>query len=292
MQNLPLVTVICLCYNHEKFVKEALNSVLNQTYPNIELIIVDDNSKDLSVVEINEWINENPNFKLMLNDTNKGNTKSFNKALSLANGDYIIDLAADDILLPDCVAKQIKTFQNSIEKKLGIVYGNMNLIDESSSFISIYYKENEHPESGNIYNMIISRSTKICSVSSMIKKSVFDEIGGYDETLAYEDLDFWLRTSTEYSFQYIPDILVQKRELSTSLSAHYSKRNNKLTHNLHYTTLRIFEKMLKMNTKKEHFAIMRNRIHFEMIKFLVAREYILFLKLCKIEIIAWCKSWS
>lgn len=118
MQNSPLVTVICLCYNHEKFVVEALNSVLNQNYQNIELIITDDCSNDNSKKVITDWLQDYPAVQFISSKINLGNTKTFNKALQFSKGEYIIDLAADDVLLKDCVERQINAFLNSTKKIL------------------------------------------------------------------------------------------------------------------------------------------------------------------------------
>ena len=71
----PLVSIICLCYNHEKFVPLALQSVIDQTYPNIELIIVDDCSNDGSSTAIKEWLRQHPEIVFIENTSNKGNTK-------------------------------------------------------------------------------------------------------------------------------------------------------------------------------------------------------------------------
>src|ERR1700749_5034941 len=98
MQNKSLVTVICLCYNHENFVTESLFSVMNQDYAFVELIIVDDCSTDNSKNIIKKWLLDYPEVRFISNEINLGNTKSFNKALQFAKGDYIIDLAADDVL--------------------------------------------------------------------------------------------------------------------------------------------------------------------------------------------------
>ena len=177
MQNFPLVSVICLSYNHEVYVVEALNSVINQTYPNIELFIADDCSSDHSVGVIQDWLQHHPNVYFLANEKNLGNTKTFNQLAKKAKGEFIIDLAADDILLPNCIEKQVTIFQNSKYENLGIVYGNLIEIDENGNFIRNYYTEEDHPESGNIYKMVIGRTTKICSVSSMVKKSVFEKLG-------------------------------------------------------------------------------------------------------------------
>ena len=139
MQNKSLVTVICLCYNHENFVTESLFSVMNQDYAFVELIIVDDCSTDNSKNIIKKWLLDYPEVRFISNEINLGNTKSFNKALQCAKGDYIIDLAADDVLLPNCISLQVKAFENSAFKNLGIVYGNAELINEKGDFESYYF---------------------------------------------------------------------------------------------------------------------------------------------------------
>lgn len=279
MQNFPLVSVICLSYNHEAYVVEALNSVINQTYPNIELLIADDCSSDHSVGVIQDWLQNHPNIYFSANEKNLGNTKTFNQLAKKAKGEFIIDLAADDVLLPDCIEKQVTTFQNSKYENLGIVYGNLIEIDENGNFIRNYYTEEDHPESGDIYKMVIGRTTKICSVSSMVKKSVFEKLGYYDENLAYEDLDLWVRASRVYEFEYIDAFLVKKRELSTSLSAFFTQRNNKKTKCLHESSLAILKKAYALNQTKDEYKALLGRIQFEFYKFLKSRNYLLLFQL-------------
>jgi glycosyltransferase involved in cell wall biosynthesis len=279
MQNFPLVSVICLSYNHEAYVVEALNSVINQTYPNIELLIADDYSTDHSVGKIQDWLKNHPNVFFLANEKNLGNTKTFNQLAKKARGEFIIDLAADDILLPNCIEKQVNAFQNSNYKNLGIVYGNLVEINENGNFIRNYYTEEDHPESGNIYKMVIGRTTKICSVSSMVKKTVFEKLGYYDENLAYEDLDLWVRASRVYEFEYITDFLVQKRELATSLSSFFTQRNNKKTKRLHESSLAILKKAYDLNQTKDEFKALLGRIRFEFYKFLKSRNYLLVFQL-------------
>ena len=284
MQNFPLVSVICLSYNHEAYVVETLNSVINQTYPNIELLIADDFSSDNSVNVINNWLENHPKTHFLSNEKNIGNTKTFNKLAKIAKGDFIVDLAADDLLLPNCIAKQVETFQNSNYKNLAVVYGNLIEIDENDTFIRNYYTEVDDPKSGDIYKMVIGRATKICSVSSMIKKSVFEKLGYYDESLAYEDLDLWVRASRTYEFEYIPEFLVKKRELSTSMSSFFTKTNNAKTKRLHQSSLVILKKAFRLNkTKEEHKALL-GRTRFEFFKFLKSKNYKLLLELLLLEL--------
>lgn len=279
MQNLPLVTVICISYNHESFIEEALNSVLNQTYPNVELIITDDGSSDDSQKVIKNWLLKHPAIRFIPNFENIGNTKTFNNAVQFAQGDYIIDLAADDILLEHCIMSQVSTFLHSTFKNLGIVYGNIIQFDENGDYPNPYYTDKDKPESGNIYPMVISERVKICSVGSMVKKEVFETVGFYDESLAYEDLDLWIRASRVFDFEYIPEILVKKRELTNSISAQFQLKHNKRSKIFQHSTLQMLEKAFRLNTNKTEHKLLLNRIKNELIKAIYIRNFYIFPKL-------------
>lgn len=262
MQNSALVTVICSCYNHARFVAESIQSVLNQSHNNIQLIVVDDCSADDSVSVIENYIAVFPQIIFIKNETNLGITKSFNNAAKFAKGDYIVDLAADDVLLPHCIAVQLETFNNSKFNNLAIVYGNAELISEKGTHISYYFdvdsnlKTIEKRPTGNLYSEIISPETIICSVSAMIKKSVFNELNGYDEKISYEDLDFWIRVSRQYNIDFIDLVLVQKRIVSTSLHSSFSipKNNNGLS------TYLILQNAFSLNQTKNEHRILSKRV--------------------------------
>jgi glycosyltransferase involved in cell wall biosynthesis len=262
MSKVPLVTVICSCFNHEAYISHSLDSVLNQTYKNIELIIVDDNSTDASLLKISKWLGNNPNVNFIKNPVNIGITKSFNNAMQQANGKYYIDLAGDDTLLPNCVEKLIAVFLDKNDDNLAIVYGNAAGIDEKGKFISAFF-ENERLSkikdavSTNFYNHLLACSDYMCSVSAMYRKDIFDAVNGYDEKLSFEDLDFWLRVTHKYKIQFIDAIVVEKRFLENSLGngfyikTDYSKK-------LHMSFYIILEKAYYLNkNKKEHYALLQ-----------------------------------
>ena len=267
MQEKPLVTIICLSYNHEKFVVESLNSVMNQNYSSIELIIIDDCSSDNSKSVIEKWLLDNPTIHFIANSSNLGNTKSVNNALKIAKGDFIIDLAADDVLLPNGIELQVEAFQNSNYQNLGIVYGNADLIDEKGSFVSHFFSINENGnviekrKTGDIYESVLKTGNSICSVSTMIKKSVFDELNGYDESLAYEDLDLWIRASRKYEFDFIDSVLIKKRIVTNSLGSQFFKRNHKINN----STYQILTKAMRLNKSKSEDLALQKRVHYEII---------------------------
>lgn len=290
MQNSPLVSIICMCYNHEKYVVESLNSVLNQSYKNIQLIITNDSSRDDSDKKIKTWLLNYPDVIYIKNSINLGNTKTFNKALKPAKGDYIIDLAADDILLEDCIEKQLNAFLNPKFDNVGIVYGNVELISENNTHNGYYYPVNsnkeaiEKPASGDIYLSMLSQNSKICSVSAMIKKTVLDRLNGYDENLEYEDLDLWIRASRYYNFEFIDRILVQKRELENSLGSQFFKKLNSRTQKINRSTYLVIKKAVALNeTRLENKALLK-RLHFEMDKSFKTYDFILLLKYIPLEI--------
>lgn len=299
MQENPLVTVICLCYNHSEFIVESLNSVINQKYKNIELIIVDDCSTDDSKNTIQNWLVEHPTITFIANEINLGNTKSFNNALKFAKGDYIIDLAADDVLLPDCVALQINAFKNSPCKNLGIVYGNAELISEKGVFDSYYFPVDAQKKTlqkritGDVYLSVLSGGNSLCSVSSMAKKSVFENLKGYDETLAYEDLDFWIRTSRNYEFDFIDEILIQKRMVTNSLGSDFFKKNHSKAKKINRSTYLILKKAIHLNQTKAEDLALQKRVHFEIILCWKNKNYdLLFRNLSLRALLSWRKNFK
>lgn len=290
MQDNPLVTIICLCYNQEEYVLESLFSVVNQNYAAVELIIVDDCSSDNSKAVIENWLHDFPKIQFIANEVNLGSTKSFNKALKKANGEFIIDLAADDILVPNCVTSQINAFKNTTYKNLAVVYGNAELISEKGIFKSYYFPVDHFKKvlkprvTGDIYESVLSGGDCMCSVSSMVKKSAFDHLNGYDETLSYEDLDLWIRTSRIYDFDFIDEILIQKRTVDNSLGTHFYMKNDARARKINQSTYLILKNAIRLNkTKKEDKALLK-RIHFEIILNNKTANYTLLLKYILLEI--------
>lgn len=277
MQEDIWVTVICSCYNHSSFVAESLKSVLNQSHKNIQLIVVDDFSSDNSVEVIKNFIEDFPQIIFIKNTNNLGVTKSFNNVMKFAKGEFIIDLAADDILLANCVQTQLEAFNTSKLKNLAIVYGNAEFISEKGTHISYYFDVdfnfktiNKRPF-GDLYAEVISDKTVICSVTAMVKKSVFDALNGYDENLTYEDFDFWIRVSRIYNIDFIDTVLVQKRMVPNSLHSNFIKQNNK--HG--YSTNLILKKAFSLNKSKKEHRILLKRINLEIKIALKTKNYFL-----------------
>jgi len=280
------VTVICSCFNHEKYLVESIKSVLQQSYKNIQLIVVDDCSTDNSVEVIENFIKNFPQIIFIKNKSNLGLTKSVTNAMHYAKGDYFIDLAADDLLLPNCIEIQLNTYKNSQYKNLAIVYGNAELITEGGNHSSYYFDVDESLKtkpkrpSGDIYSNVISFETTICSVSAMYNKTIFDRLNGYDSQLSYEDFDYWIRASRAYNIEFVDEIVVQKRIVPNSLQTTLYAKNNSNSK----STFLILKKAYHLNrTKKEHF-ILRKRVNFEIINAYRNQNYILMFQNCWLRV--------
>lgn len=278
----PLVSIICLCYNHERFIHEALDSVINQTYNNIEKIIIDDASSDNSVSIINEYIKIHPEFKFLALKKNAGNCTAFNKGLSLAKGEYVIDFATDDVLVKERVALQIETFEK-LDNSYGVVFTDAVYIDENSKFFGYHYKmskmtktsniqhttyNKQYPSSnirqpvpsGDVYKEILERYF-ICPPTMMIRKQVLDDMGGYDEKLAYEDFDFWVRSARNYKYYYLDKALTYRRIVSDSHSVKFTKAGDD---RMIRSTYLVCKNAFELNRNKIENKALAKRVRYEM----------------------------
>lgn len=255
----PLVTVICLCYNHARFVKEAILSVLNQSYPAIQLIVVDDASTDDSVTVIKKLQTEHPPFETLFIENNIGSCRAFNRALQLAKGDYLIDLSADDVLMPNRVEEGVRILMEA-----GVDYGaqfsDAEIIDELGKHMGFHSDKFPHDTipQGNIYKEFINRYF-ICPPSVMFTRTLMDEVNGYDEDLLYEDFDLYIRSSRKFKYIYTPSVLVKRRITANALSANqftFFSRHSK-------STFKVCEKILTLNRNSAEQHALASRIQYE-----------------------------
>jgi glycosyltransferase involved in cell wall biosynthesis len=130
---------LCFVITRLAFVEAALDSVINQTYNDIELIVIDDGSTDGSPKIIKRWIANHPETTLLINATNLGYCKTFNKAYKISKGEYVIDLAADDILLPDRVEVGIKRIYRKLDQDYGVTFSDAEHVDEQGTLLRLTF---------------------------------------------------------------------------------------------------------------------------------------------------------
>ncbi|RSK34539.1 glycosyltransferase family 2 protein [Hymenobacter metallilatus] len=213
--NLPLVTIVALCYNHARFLETALESIRAQTYPHLEVFLVDDASTDGSPEILRRYAAAYPSWHLRLLPHNSGNCQAFNSAFREAKGDFIIDFATDDVLLPERVAQQVAAFA-AAGPRCGMVYSDAELIDEEGHHVRYHFRRDARgqlhprPASGPVFAEVLARYF-ISTPTMLMRRATLAQLGGYDETLAYEDFDFWVRASRDWDFQFLDLVTTQKR---------------------------------------------------------------------------------
>ncbi len=226
--NTPLVTIGILSYNYSQFIEDTLNSLLLQTYKNIELIITDDCSTDNSVSIIKEWVKKN-NVKclLFIEKNNKGIPTCCNTIIKHSTGKYLALFASDDIMNPERIEKQVNEME-AVGSEYAFCFSNVELINEMGEGMGFFYKSDKliGIHEGNTFRNYLVNSFKIPAPSLLFRKEIFNIIGLYDERLSTEDIDMYFRILPYYKIKYCNYIGVKYRVKENPLQAFVKKYNN------------------------------------------------------------------
>lgn len=200
----PLVSIIVPSYNHEKYITQCIESIINQTYKNFELIVIDDGSKDNSV-EILKDLQLKYEFKLFLQE-NHGTAHTINRGIKeFSSGEYITFCASDDYWVEDKLEKQVNYLKK--HQQIPMCYGKCIYIDENGSEIPKYTKvKNRKLKGGNIFEDILLFKLHP-PVNYLFRKEIFVEVGFYDENLKAEDFDMNLRIANKYAIGFIDNYI-------------------------------------------------------------------------------------
>jgi glycosyltransferase involved in cell wall biosynthesis len=203
--NLPKVSVIIPNYNYANYISRTIDSVLAQTYKNLEIIVIDDGSKDDSLK-----ILENYGDKVtVLKQKNQGVSRARNNGAAKSNGEYIAFLDADDIWLPDKLTTQMQRFFE--DSDVGLVHCSMNFINQNDE----YCGENHNGMEGNIAEEFLRFEKGVvvgAGSTGVVSRKIFDELGGFDERLSTAaDWDFCYRLATKYKLGFVREPLVLYR---------------------------------------------------------------------------------
>lgn len=199
----PLVSIVLTSYNQPELLEKAFHSLINQTYKNIEIIIVDDYSTDAgNRLLIENFKAEFPGKVLSFyQNQNVGIPKNKNTGFRLANGEYITYLDGDDTYYDNKISCEIEVF--SKHPDVDVVYSNFDIKDLNGKVLSIWATKT--PAQGYIFKDIILHNFPDCHThrNEMFKRNVLTDLNFYDEQLTmYEDLDLMLRYSQKYKVAY------------------------------------------------------------------------------------------
>ena len=234
--NKPLVSVIIPNYNYANYLREAIDSVLNQTYQNIETIVVDDGSKDNSRDVLESYGKE---IKAIFQQ-NQGVSAARNNGTAESKGDYLAFLDADDVWLSKKIEKQIEKFAE--DKELGLVHVGVEEINDKGDFLNERIDGMEGWVADEL--LLFRRSVYLGGCSGMmIPRKVFDEIGGFDLQLGTSaDWDLCYQVGSRHRFGFVPDILMKYRIHSSNMHSNIAPMEREM--------LIGYEKAFKINDEK------------------------------------------
>lgn len=206
-----LVSIILPVYNGEKYLSQSIESCLNQTHRNIELIIVNDCSTDNTLSIIETYKKQDSRIRIINNIENKKLPVSLNIGHKLAKGNFLTWTSDDNIYLPSAIEVMV---YNLIDQKVDFVYANFIQINSSGE--KLRYFELDKPEEILWKNIV--------GACFMYSQKLFQENIGYDKTLfMIEDYDFWLRAFMKFKFFHIKTFLYKYRIHNSSLTKQISK---------------------------------------------------------------------
>lgn len=188
----PLVTVIIASYNHGPYIEQSILSVLNQTYPHIELLVIDDGSSDDSVERI-QRLQAQHGFDFRV-QRNKGLTQTLNDAIARAKGELIAPFGSDDIMMPDRIAIQVQYMADKPE--VGICAGNIELIDAQGELFPEARQRRDVPfRRLDFEDMFLERKPYPPAPTLLIRREALQKVGGFDPDVRLEDLMIELKVT-------------------------------------------------------------------------------------------------
>jgi len=209
----PIVSVVVPAYNRAHTVGRAILSVLNQTYQNLELIVVDDGSVDETGRAIKQFTD--PRLRYLRHEKNCGGAAARNTGIRAARGTYVAFLDSDDEWLPEKLAREMAAFQ-AASPAVGLVYCGKALHDEGTGRV---VKVRMPTLQGDVYKKLLAWDFIGSSSRVTVRKETLDSVGGFDEHLkTCHDWDLYLRVARVSRIAFVPDILVKRYLHSGQLS--------------------------------------------------------------------------
>lgn len=214
MSQPPLVSVVIASYNHGPYIEQSILSVLGQTYPNIELLVVDDGSTDDSVERIAR-LQAEYGFDFRTQQ-NQGLTRTLNGAIARTKGGLIVSFGSDDIMFPERIATQVAYMADKPE--VGICAGNMELIDSNGELMPENRQHRDLPfRRLNFDEMFMGLKPFPPAPTLMLRREALDKVGGFDPEIPLEDLYIELKiTHAGYYIDVLNVVMAQYRQHATN----------------------------------------------------------------------------
>lgn len=222
--NIPLVSILIPYYNHNNFIQYTLNSILEDTYQNKEIIIINDGSTIKDDSNITKWIDKHKskiNIKYM-SRKNLGVTKTLNELISLSSGKYILLCASDDYLINDTISHRISILEKNPSKLMllsdAIVVDNNNNKLYDSSLSGLYNANLDKYTKDDGLKEEIIKNWSVAGATHLINKELYNKVGLYNENMIVEDFDFFLRVVAKNYILFYNQKVSAYRQHDTNVS--------------------------------------------------------------------------
>lgn len=215
IQEQPLVSVIIASYNHAPYIEASINSVLAQTYPNIELLVVDDGSADGSAQLLRE-LSARHGFELVVQE-NKGLSRTLNESVARCNGSLVVPFGSDDVMFAHRIATQVAYMQGKPE--VGICSANIEIIDSTGKVMCEreQRKRNEPFRRLDFDDMFLDRKPGPTAATLMFRREALETVGGFNPEIRLEDVYIELAvTRAGYFIDVLGEPLSQYRKHPTN----------------------------------------------------------------------------
>jgi glycosyltransferase involved in cell wall biosynthesis len=217
MSEQPLVSVVIATYNMGQYLPLAIDSVLNQTWSNLEVVVIDDGSQDDTREQMTRY-EEDTRVRYFPTE-NRGQPRAKNRGLQESKGDFIAFCDADDLWQPHKLKVQIPYFENP---EVGVVYSEVSYIDQHGDPVDKEIPYERH--SGAVTEKLVIKNF-VPFGTAVIRKACIDKDGTFDESLPMGiDWDLWLRYSMNWQFQYVPEATYTYRIWPGQMSKNYIGR--------------------------------------------------------------------
>lgn len=227
INNLPLVSIIVVTYNSSTYILETLESIKNQTYSNLELIITDDCSTDTTILAINIWLESNKTIKkvtkVITSSINTGAPENCNRGFKFASGKWVKTISGDDTLEINCIEKFVNFVNNN---HCEIVFSKVNLLKGDRKIKNISNTSFFNLNSKDQLKKILSNESYLFAPAFFIKKDLISRLNGFDTKYKIiEDLPFWIKLGlNNINFFLIDHYLVNYRINESNISRSNSSR--------------------------------------------------------------------
>lgn len=234
----PLVSVVMPVYNVEEYIKEAIDSIVSQTYSKFELIIINDGSTDRTVDIIKEIVDKR--IVLIDHSNNKGNYIRRNEGCKLANGKYICVMDGDDVAIPNRIEKQVRIMEND---PLLLAHGTAFILSNGN----VCYK----PYNYNLIKIMLLSNNTFLHSSLIVRKDILDSVGYYNEDYIYaSDYDLVCKLAIKGKIINTPDILMKYRIHKKQISSAHYKEQSQYANQIRIQYLQNLGFKLSVNEKK------------------------------------------